>query len=110
MLPYTLPQNHRVTDVAPKRNFNSETGEQDTNAQGLPLWTVTAKILWNDADGDPTSASIRISVPSRTEPTGLVGSPITAEGLEIGTMTNGNTYFRAASVAPLTPAKAPAEK
>lgn len=98
MLPYTLPKNHRVTDVSPKLKFGSETGEQDTNVQGLPLWQVTVKLLWNDSDGDPTSASVRISFPSQTEPTGLIGSPISAEGLEIGTLGNGNTYFRAASV------------
>lgn len=104
MLPYALPQKHRVIDVSPKLRFGSD-GEQDTNAEGMPLWTITTKLLWEDAEGDPTSQTIRISVPSRTEPAGFIGQQVIAKGLEIGTMSNGNTYFRAAEITPREAAK-----
>lgn len=108
MLPYTLPENHRVTDIAPKIKYGSETGEQDTTGQGVPQWTVTVKLIWQDSEGDPTSQSIRMTVPSRTELPPVVGQQIVTEGLEIGTMNNGTTFFRAASIAPK--ARSQAEK
>lgn len=97
MLPYVLPENHRVTDVSPKLKFGSETGEQDTNGAGLPLWRISVKILYTDSDGDPASETIRISVPSRNEPTGLQTQKISTEGLVVGAA-NGNLWFRAANV------------
>lgn len=101
MLPYALTVSHRVLDVTPKLVFEDgqATGEQATNPDGLPLWAVSVKLFYTDAEGDPASTKVKVTVPARHEPSGLIGQQAKFTGLEIGAV-SGNFYFRAYSVEP----------
>lgn len=115
MLPYTLPEDHRVVDVAPKPVHDSKTGEQQVSADGTPLWAVSVKMMWTDSDGDGTNERIKITVPSAREPQGLVGQRIQTEGLEQGFVVNHResqftVYYRARSVSAKQKAGVGAEK
>lgn len=101
MLPYAIESmNHRVIDVSPRVKFGSETGEQDTDRDGIPLWNAQVKILFEDQDGDPTNEVIRITFPSQAQPTGLIDQAITTEGLIVGASTSGRLWFRAMGLRP----------
>ena len=108
MLPYAIePMNHRVLDVFPKPEYvnGQRTGEQDTNAQGIPMWSIQVKLLFEDQHGDPTNEIIRISVPGTSEPKNLKDQRIQVENLLVGA-SPGGLYFRADSVNPDHAAKA----
>lgn len=107
MLPYDIESmNHRVLDVFPKPKYvdGKRTDEQDTNSQGIPLWSVQVKLLFEDQHGDPTNEIIRITIPGTSEPTNLKDHRIKAENLLVGS-SPGGLYFRADAVTALQNAK-----
>lgn len=98
MLPYILPEDHRLVSVDPKTLYRDgqRTDEQDTRG-GVPLWSVMVKVLFTDADGDPTSDRLKVTVPSRGAPKITAGGRVNFEGLSVGS-SPGGCYFQAAGV------------
>lgn len=101
MLPYAIEAtDHRVLDISPRVKFGSETGEQDQDRHGTPLWSAQIKVMFDDQDGDRTNEVIRITFPALTAPTGLVDQQIKAKGLIVGASNSGRLWFRAAEITP----------
>lgn len=110
---YNIVENHRVTDVSPKLKYGTD--EQQLNPEGVPLWTVTVKMIGTDGDGDPASETIKIPFPSAREPQGLMGQKVETEGLEQNFIVDHKekqftVYYRARGVALKQKAGVGAEK
>lgn len=95
-----------LLSMTPKLRYGSDTGEQATTKDQVPLWAGQFLFQYKNSFDNEVAEVVKITIASETDPAKSIPdmSPVEIEGLTVGVMEGRNggfaLFFRADGIAP----------